>query len=127
MTDTHIKRGFLDDSRLDNIAVRSFETSTSVGQVIKSQRERETETAAESNISNGQPHQATDTQGDWKEQGLIRCNECGIAKEEKEFRVLKVRGVEYLCKNCRPCEVVIARKNRFSNIIPVDPYPARLE
>src|SRR5688572_20788369 len=102
MPDRHIQRGFLDDSRLDNISVRSFETSSAAGNIIVSQQERLTETAAESNIINGKPHSATDTQGEWKEQGLKQCKRCGIAQdEETEFRKFKMNGVEYQCSYCR--------------------------
>lgn len=127
MPDRHEQRGFLDDSRINTVPLKAFETSTNIGNIIESQRERETETTAETNIDNGKPHEATDTLGDWKRDGLKQCKRCGIAQDEqKDFRTFLLNQVEYRCSYCRDCEREMAKTRRFNKVIPLDPYPKRI-
>ena len=96
------------------------------GTIQISTSNRSTEDLAEERIESGIPHSATDTRGEWKEQGLTQCKRCGQPKAADEYRKIKTRGIEYQCLYCLPCEAEMKRTRRFSQIIPLNPYPKRL-
>ena len=100
MPDNHIQRGFLDDSRLDNVPVRAFETSSSIGKIIESQKERLTETAAEDSMIKGRQHEATDTLADMEAKGLFRCSHSGewLPREAFSPDARKRNGLQSICK-----------------------------
>lgn len=89
---------------------------------------REPEILALLRIWWGDPIPASDAIGEAKRAGKKRCGRCCQYKAPTEFSTYrrKERDTEYLHTYCKHCRAEMDRTKRWSNVTPINPYPARL-
>lgn len=119
--------------RYSTIPVKAYNTRAepllqNSGTIQMSVKVRVTEIAAQRLIEGIAYPEATDSIGILKAQGFKRCGRCGVYKPPEAFSSYKRRGreTEYLHTYCKTCRCEMDKTKRWSNVIPLDPYPKRI-
>jgi len=113
-----------------HITVRVFQTGDPVvGKHDDSRKPRTTEINALLRIAFGDEIAATDTIGEARRAGKVRCARCCQYKDRVDYSAWTKpeTGVTYLKTYCKRCVAEMTRSKRFSQADSLQVYPRRVE